>query len=104
MLFKFYLLLASYTTKLISSVFVLRSAAVPNGETGRVMASPGSTCLIGIVMDGFLLLMSVFGRTTLNESVCQFEPFSEKSHPPTHISSYSPDHHSFHKVSCKIHS
>ncbi len=66
MLFKFYLLLASYTTTLISSVFILCSAAVPSRQTGRVMTSPGSTCLIGIVMDGFLLLMSAFRRSRLN--------------------------------------
>lgn len=85
-LFKFFLLfriLATCTTWLISTVFVLRSAAVPNGEIGRLVMSktemsspvyPG--CLIGLLMDGFFLRMSVK----------KFEPFSEKSHPPTNTS------------------
>lgn len=78
-MFKFYQhfrMLASYTALLISSVFVLCSAAVPSGDIGRVVMSktdmtlPVCTgCLIGLVMDGFLLLVSAFRHTTLNESV-----------------------------------
>lgn len=70
---------------------------MPNGEIGRVvmskteMSSPVYTgCLTGLLIYDFFSLMSV-----LHETVEKFEPFSEKSHPITQISSYLPDRHIF---------
>lgn len=74
-------LLSSYTTRLISSVFVLCSAAGRVVMSKTEMTFPVSTgCLIGLVMDSFLLLMSAFRHTMVNESVTKLEEPLNNTH------------------------